>query len=145
MNLRRTSAALSAGLLAGAGLTGLATSASAAPAGSTVVVNCVGKKVVKPKQIVIACADAGVAVTGITWKTWTANGATGTGTLSWNTCLPTDCASGTVETFPARIRLGRVASGPNVTAFSKMTLVFPKGGPALADTATYTLDNRLAD
>lgn len=145
MAARRTSAALVSGLLAAVALTAAASSAQAANAGDTVVINCLGKKVVKPKQIVVTCADANVAVTGITWSTWTMNGAVGSGTLSWNTCLPTDCASGAVETYPVRVKLGRVASGPDVTAFSKMTLVFPKGGPAVADTSTYTLDNRLAD
>lgn len=144
MTARRTSALLATGLLAATASVGLATSAQAANASDTVIINCVGKKVVKPSQIVVTCADANVAVQKITWKRWGLNSATGKGTLSWNTCLPTDCASGTVETFPVRITLSRLASGPNVTAFTKMTLAFPQGGPASANTATYLLDNALA-
>jgi hypothetical protein len=115
--------------------------ASAADATDTVIVTCVGKEFVKPKQIVVTCADAGVTVGKITWSRWDANRARGTGTLTWNTCLPTTCADGIVETYAVRITLGRVASGPEAAAFTRMTLGFPDGGPAAAETATYTLDN----
>lgn len=143
MTVRRAAIAATTALLAASAL-GLAAPAQAANASDTVVINCVGKKVVKPKQIVVTCADAGVSVQKISWKTWGLNAATGTGTLVWNTCLPTDCASGIVEKYPVRIRLGRIASGPGVTAFSRMTLTFPKTGPAVAERSTYTLDNQLA-
>jgi hypothetical protein len=116
--------------------------ASAAPA-DTVVINCLGKGVVKPKQIVLSCADAGLVVSGISWTSWTANDAKGVGTLVWNTCLPQTCANGIVQKFKARVSLGRVASGPSVTVFSQMTLVFANGGPAAADSVTYSLDNEL--
>jgi hypothetical protein len=140
MTVSRTAALLSTLALAStAGL--VATGPAAAAESDTVVINCLGASVVKPKQIVITCADAGVSVVKITWSSWTPNRATGTGTLAWNTCLPEDCASGIVEKYKARITLGRVASGPGVTAFSRMTLTFPQGGPAVAETATYTLDN----
>ena len=67
--------------------------------------------------------------------------ARGTGTLAWNTCLPTTCVDGIVETYKVRVTLGRVASGPEAAVFTRMTLAFPDGGPAAAETATYTLDN----
>ncbi len=81
-------------MCAGMVLTGVAvaTPASAAP-GDVVVINCLGKGVVKPKQIVLTCADAGVILTGISWSSWTANTAKGTGTLAWNTCLPETCSA----------------------------------------------------
>ena len=140
MPVRRVIAVLASviGLLAGA--IALPATAAAAP-GDTTIVNCRGNQVVKPKQIVITCADGGVSVVRISWSTWTPNRATGTGTLAWNTCLPEDCASGIVQKYKARIRLGRVASGPGVTAFTRMTLTFPQGGPAAAEPATYTIDN----
>jgi hypothetical protein len=34
-----------------------------------------------------------------------------------------------------------VASGPDVSVFSRMVLAFPDGGPAAAEKATCTLDN----
>ena len=144
MSIARTLAIAAA--TAGVALGGLAIAptAGAAPT-ATVVINCVGKGVVKPKQIIIACADAGVMVYKISWTSWTDNEAKGTGTLAWNTCLPKTCVAGIVQKYKVKITLGRVASGPNVTVFSGMTLNFGKdGGPAAAKTSTYILDNKIA-
>ena len=126
--------------LAAAGLA-LAPAATAAE-GTPVVIDCAGKGVAKPKQIVLACADAGVAVTGIRWTRWTMNSATGVGTLTWNTCLPQTCVDGIVEKYRVRITLGGLASGPDIDVFSQMNLRFPKGGPAGLETGSYTLDNQ---
>ena len=121
----------------------VAPTASAADPTDTVIVNCIANPVTQPKQIVVTCADAGVAVTKINWTSWTANAARGTGTLTWNTCLPKTCVAGIVEKYKVRISLGRVASGPGINVFSRMTLAFPEGGPAAAETATYTLNTEL--
>lgn len=141
MRTSRPAAVLAAVALVTAAAALTAAPASAADATDTAIVSCVGKEVVKPKQIVVTCADAGVSVVKIRWSRWDANGARGTGTLAWNTCLPTTCAGGIVQTYPVRVSLGRVASGPEGSVFSRMTLGFPDGGPAAAETATYTLDN----
>jgi hypothetical protein len=139
MRIRTSAAALLALTVAGGAIT-LAPAANAAA--DPVIVNCLGKDVRTPKQIVLACADAGIAVTGISWTIWNANRAKGRGTLTWNTCLPTDCASGIVQTYRVRITLGGVADAPGEpSTFSAMRLAFPQGGPAGAETATYTLDN----
>jgi hypothetical protein len=129
----------------GVGLGGVALAPPAtATAGDPLVVNCLGKGQVKPKQITLACADAGVFVYKITWTRWDANGARGSGILVWNTCLPKTCVDGIVQKFAVKVRLGRVASGPSIDVFSGMTLMFPgASGPASAETSTYTLDNQL--
>jgi hypothetical protein len=119
----------------------LVTAAPVSAAEDTSIVNCAGREVVQPRQVVVTCADGGVTVMRITWSRWDANTARGTGTLAWNTCLPTTCVDGIVETYKVRITLGRVASGPEAAVFTRMTLAFPDGGPAAAETATYTLDN----
>lgn len=138
--MRRTILALAATAgLAAAGLA-LAPTATAAE-GTPVVIDCAGQGVTKPKQIVLACADASVAVTGIRWTRWTMNSATGVGTLTWNTCLPQTCVDGIVEKYRVRITLGGLASGPDIDVFSRMSLRFPKGGPAGLETGSYTLDN----
>lgn len=140
MNARRlVTAAAIASLAAGSGIA-LASTASAAPT-DTVVVNCAGKGVMKPKEIVLSCADAGVALTKLTWSKWDANGATGTGTLTWNTCLPKTCVAGIVQKYKVKVELGGLASGPNLNVFSQANLTFPKGGPAALETGSYTLDN----
>ena len=132
-----TIAMATAGLAAGGLL--LAPAAQAAT-GDTVLINCAGKGQIKPKSIVITCADAGVMVNKITWSKWTNNEARGSGTLVWNTCLPKTCVDGIVQTYKVKVTLGRVASGPNISVFSGMTLRFPGGGPASAETSTYTID-----
>lgn len=114
----------------------------ALPPGETGIVDCNGAVVTKPRQMTIACADGGVALTGITWKSWSANAAKGTGTLTWNTCLPKTCAAGIVQKYRVKITLGDLASAPGQSdIFSQVTVVFTKGGPAGLDSGTYTLDN----
>ena len=140
MTARRTLiTAIAATSVAAAGLAAWMPAAGAAE-GDTILYSCQGKKTVKPKEIVLACGDGNTYVYKITWKSWGPNGARGTGTLSWNTCLPQTCADGIVEEYKVNIRLGRVASGPGVDAFSRMTLTFPDGGPAMLDSGYYTMD-----
>ena len=123
------------------GALGASTAASAAPAGTTTVINCAGKGVVKPTEITITCADGGVSVNKITWSSWNPAQARGKGVLSWNTCLPQNCAAGIGVTYPVTIKLGGLAHAPKSLAFSSMTLGFPQGGPASLDQGTYILDN----
>ena len=47
----------------------------------------------RPEQLTKFCADAGVYVYDIKWKSWGYNGAEGTGTYSQNLCEP-NCAEG---------------------------------------------------
>jgi len=143
MTLIRTAAIAAAGsslVLAGIALAPMASAESS----DTAIVNCQGKAQVKPKQIVLSCADANLFVYKITWSKWDANGATGKGTLVWNTCLPKTCVDGIVQKYKVSVKLGRVASAPNISVFSGMTLTFPGNAPAGAETATYTIDNPIA-
>jgi hypothetical protein len=103
--------------------------------------NCAGKGVAKPSSITITCADGGVSVNKIKWTSWHPNSATGKGELSWNTCLPVNCAGGIGQTYPVTIKLGGLAHAPESLVFSTMTLGFPQGGPASLDSGTYILDS----
>ena len=58
----------------------------------------------RPEQIMLTCADGGMILTDIKWKTWTTTGATGAGTYSQNMCDP-NCAEGTRENVPVTIKL----------------------------------------
>ena len=126
--------------LATTGLALTAVPAQAAPKPG--VVNCKGKPEVQPKEINMSCADANLIVSNLKWSTWTKVGATGTGTLVWNPCIPT-CAAGKAEKYAAKVVLSRVASGAGANVFSGLTLSFPKGGPANAAASSYVLDNPL--
>ncbi|MDP2288495.1 MAG: hypothetical protein Q8M73_08015 [Actinomycetota bacterium] len=123
------------------GALGASSAANAAPAGTTTVINCAGKGEVKPSSITITCADASVSVIKITWSSWRPDSATGKGVLSWNTCLPSNCAAGIIESYPVTVKLSGLAHAPKSLVFSKMTLGFPQGGPASLDSGTYILDN----
>jgi hypothetical protein len=122
----------------------LAPAASAANGSGTGIVDCAGVIAERPREIVLTCADAGVVIAKITWTSWTAMRAKGIGTLVWNTCLPKTCAAGIVQTYKVRVTLGGVASAPNAPVFTKVALVFPRGGPAGLETGTYTVDRPIA-
>lgn len=116
----------------------------------TYVVNCQGQLEYKPKEIVFACGDGGVYFGKIRWTSWTMNEAKGTGTLYFNTCEP-DCGAGNIQKFPKRkLTLGGVATGPGmgtmVSMFSTLTGTFGKySGPAMAESATWVIDNAIED
>lgn len=63
------------------------------------IIVCDGKGQVKPSEIILVCRDGNTFVSNIKWKKWNDNRATGTGTLSWNTCLPETCVAGIVQTY----------------------------------------------
>ena len=61
----------------------------------------------RPETIMLTCADGGMTVTGIKWKTWNANEAAGTGIYSQNMCDPS-CAEGERVDVPVTVRLGNL-------------------------------------
>lgn len=135
--------ALTIGVTAlGLGIGGIGFSAAAQATDKPEVILCDGKGAVKPKEIVLACGDGNTFVSKIRWKKWTSTTATGVGTLTWNTCLPDNCAAGIVQKYRAKIELGGLASEPGETdVFSQMTLTFTQGAPGNLDTGTYILSN----
>jgi hypothetical protein len=60
--------------------------------------------VVKPNNIIFACADAGLVVDDIHWSSWGPDVAEGDGTEHRNLCQP-NCAEGTFVTSPAHVVL----------------------------------------
>lgn len=141
---RRATARRAVGIIGILAIGGLLAGGPARAAGSPVLVDCAGKGVAKPSTITISCADAGVAITKITWSSWKQSAAQGKGTLTVNTCEPT-CAAGNIESFPVRISLGGLASAPGKPdVFSAINLTFAKGGPAMLNAGTYIIDNPMS-
>lgn len=102
-------------------VTGAGGPAAAAP--PPVIRDCAGNPHVKPTTIdSIHCGDAGLVVTDITWRTWTAGEARGTGIERKKTCVP-DCATGGTQVQPVDVRL----SGSRGGAFTTVTLVNENG------------------
>ena len=58
----------------------------------------------RPAEIMLTCADGGMVVTEIIWKTWTKSGASGNGIYSENLCEP-DCADGSRVEVPVNVKL----------------------------------------
>ena len=61
----------------------------------------------KPKAITLTCADGGIYVEKIQWRTWSQKGAIGTGTFSENLCNP-NCAEGKRVTAPVNLTLSNL-------------------------------------
>ena len=96
-------------------------------AGRIAVVDIAGKVGYEPRTLEIA-QDA--VVRGLKWSRWGAAGATGAGTLTYNSCNPT-CASGTRKERPATVELTAPASCPDGRFFTA-SKVTPDSGPAPA-------------
>jgi hypothetical protein len=61
----------------------------------------------KPESILITCADGGIYVEKIKWRTWSQEGATGSGIFSENLCEPS-CAEGKRVTTPVNLILSNL-------------------------------------
>jgi hypothetical protein len=61
----------------------------------------------RPAEIMLTCADGGMIVTDINWKTWAMTSATGTATYSQNVCDP-NCSEGTRVDVPVTIKLSEL-------------------------------------
>jgi hypothetical protein len=70
---------------------------------------CEHRARVRPKAIIVACADANFYVQGIRWSRWSATRAVGAGTAHVNDCTP-NCAAGHFHTFRVTVRLSRVVT-----------------------------------
>ena len=138
MTRARLAIAASALLALTAAAAPAAHAATTADASTTSLVDCGGAPTVRPKTVVLACGDAGVLIRRITWSSWNATGATGTGTLVENLCVPT-CAAGNVATYKGvTLTLRGVTSSNGVSIFSRMDGQFAgEGGPAMAHRVTW--------
>ncbi len=63
--------------------------------------------VYKPESITITCADGGIFVEKIRWRTWSKEGATGFGIFSENLCEPS-CSEGKRVSAPVNLKLSNL-------------------------------------
>ncbi len=59
----------------------------------------------RPSAIFIGCATSADNLSSITWTSWTASAATGTGTHTINNCVPSCAGSRSFQKFPVTIQL----------------------------------------
>ncbi|RDI64119.1 hypothetical protein [Nocardia pseudobrasiliensis] len=89
------------------------------------VIDCsFDKPAVRPAHLILACADLGMRIEDIGWKSWAADRAEGEGTARINTCDP-NCAAGNFITEPVRIVLTEPIEPGHV--YTKATTVDPAG------------------
>jgi hypothetical protein len=104
--------------------------ATTRPAAVPRVYNCLHAQV-RPGSFTLACADGNSSLTHLSWSSWTASSARGTGTQVINDCQPY-CAAGKFRSYPADVTFWRsepVPGHPGQRYFSRVTLRYPAARP----------------
>jgi hypothetical protein len=120
-------------------LGGSAQAAPARPAASpsqTVVFDCPGQHaLVRPKSIILTCADGNAYFAKLAWTSWTPGLASAKGTLVLNDCTPY-CAAGHFHRYPAIVVLwgSRAVPGhPGEHCYTKLTEILTGPRPRYFD------------
>lgn len=102
----------------------LAVPALAAAGKDRLVGDCTQSQV-KPKQIILACADANEEVLHIKWSSFGAAKATASGTYSVNGCTP-NCAAGTFKNYKVKLTASdaKHCDDGNVDDYMSLLLTF---------------------
>lgn len=108
------------------------TAASAQPAARPhiVVLNCLSKPQVEPRDFVLACADGNSALSKMVWNSWTPAMAGATGALVQNDCIPS-CVGGHFHSYPVLAVLWSPVAYHHGQRFNKLTLLFPGARPLI--------------
>jgi hypothetical protein len=81
----------------------------------------------RPTRIVLRCADFGILINGIRWKSWESRSAKGRGRLHFRTCRPS------CEAYPVEIELHKVrpelCEDRRLLMFQRVRLSFPRQDP----------------
>jgi hypothetical protein len=91
-----------------------------------VVANC-NRLAVKPRRVVVTCADFGIFVVFRQYSSWTSTAALGSGIYRINDCKPS-CVAGTVHRYQAQLRLGQVVKTKQGPVFSHLQVRYMKKG-----------------
>ncbi|MGH3496452.1 MAG: hypothetical protein ACRDP1_03190 [Nocardioidaceae bacterium] len=114
-------------------------SVTSAP-GRTTVVDC-NRRIREPRHLTVACADAGITVTHLTYRHWGPRGAVGHGVLNVNDCKP-NCASGHFHHYPAAVAFTDPVVRQGHRVFRVLKLRFGAKHPKAHLTARYVLTTR---
>jgi hypothetical protein len=86
---------------------------------------------VRPTGFTLTCADGNNYLVHLSWSSWSASSAEGTGADMVNNCTPY-CAAGRFRSYPADVTFSRsepVPGHPGQRYFSRVTLHFPAARP----------------
>lgn len=82
---------------------------------------------IRPKILVLACADYNASMKDISWTSWGSVTAIGVGTFTENQCVP-NCAQGTFASYPnSQVEL-EMPAAPGGTLIFEKVVVTPSGG-----------------
>jgi len=82
---------------------------------------------VKPRKVIVTCADGGIYVVFRHYRSWTHTVALGRGVYWVNDCKPS-CAGGTFHHHRAHLRLGRVVRTRRGPVFSRLHVRWTTNG-----------------
>jgi hypothetical protein len=82
----------------------------------------------RPRSIMIACGDGNFWVGALHWKTWTAGGASATGTAHANDCDPY-CAAGHFHIYPVAVTLTSAKTCGGRSEYTKLAWRFATTKP----------------
>jgi hypothetical protein len=91
-----------------------------------VVVNCAMKAQARPGQFILACADGGAYLEGLSWAAWGSSSAFASGSYVLNDCVPY-CAAGHFHSFPVLVALWGAEARPGHAGeayFTHLTIIF---------------------
>jgi len=112
----------------------LVVAGSASAGGQVGLPNCAGKLQMKPRSVVLACADANFVAERLSWTGWGSAFAAARGTASVNDCKPT-CVAGRFHSYPvALLAEGRQTCGGR-RAYSRVVYAFVGRSPFPAGSA----------
>jgi hypothetical protein len=115
-----------AALSAAAGRSEPAAVTAATTTSVPVVVNCAMHSQTRPGQFILACADGGAYLDGLSWAAWGSSSAFANGAYVLNDCVPY-CADGHFHSFPVLVALWGAEPRPGhagQTYFTHLTVIF---------------------
>jgi hypothetical protein len=105
--------------------------ATSGGAGSDVVFpsNCTSGATAEPASVVVTCADSGITVSELEWRSWGEETASGTGLAHVNDCDP-DCVAGEITTYEdAQLTLSRVKDCDSARQYTRLELSYAGKAP----------------
>lgn len=128
-----------AGALAAIGLAALfgAADAQTRPAA---LIDCAGKPALRPAEVVLTCADAGITAQRLTWTGWGEPFAAAVGEASVNLCTP-NCAAGRFQSYKVVLVARGRRRCANAVAYDTVAYAYlgaaPPGAAGMDTTVTY--------
>lgn len=108
-------------------------SPAATPAAAVMMIDCQASAVVTPSSYVLACADGGISLQGLTWSSWDAATANASGQISINDCTP-NCADGTFRSYPATASVTGLVPYGGGYRYTSLTVSSPGTAEFASDT-----------